>query len=237
MRHAPFIVLLCLLTATPGFAQRSPYIESLELNQTPLREAFEIWARQAGVPLVVAWQRLEEAGIDPDRPVSITLNRIPAATALRFLMSYAAVDGFTSLVLEVQPGFVEMMTREQALRRSVIRVYDIRDLLMEVTMFTDAPSFDLQSALSNTNSGGGGGGGGGGGSGQGLFGNTDQSREQERPMSKRERGEQIAQLIRDTVEPDIWLENGGQYASIRYFNGKLIVKAPQFVHGQVGRRL
>ncbi len=236
MRHALAIVLL-LSVALPCRAQRSPYIESLELNQTPLREAFETWSRQAGVPLVIAWPRLEDAGIDPDRPVNITLNRIPAATALRFLMSYAAVDGFTTLVLDVQPGFVELMTREQALRRSVIKVYDIRDLLMEVPMFTDAPRFDLQSALSNTNSGGGGGGGGSSGSGQGVFGNTDQNSQQERPLSKQQRGEQIAQLIRDTVEPDIWLENGGQYASIRYFNGRLIVKAPQYVHGQIGRRL
>jgi hypothetical protein len=44
----------------------------------------------------------------------------------------------------------------------------------------------------------------------------------------------IAQLIRDTIEPDIWLENGGQYGTIRYYDGRLIVSAAPFVQRQIG---
>ncbi len=37
----------------------------------------------------------------------------------------------------------------------------------------------------------------------------------------------------DTVEPEVWRENGGT-ASIRYFRGRLIITAPRSVHEQIG---
>jgi len=40
--------------------------------------------------------------------------------------------------------------------------------------------------------------------------------------------------IRETIEPEIWQQLGGQHASIKFFNGRLIVKAPRYVHEQIG---
>jgi len=38
----------------------------------------------------------------------------------------------------------------------------------------------------------------------------------------------------DAVEPDAWVERGGGDATIRYYTGTLIVRAPDFVHRQLG---
>jgi hypothetical protein len=69
--------------------------------------------------------------------------------------------------------------------------------------------------------GSGGGGMGGSGGGGGLGGEGD--------MSQEERAEELIELIREVIRPDVWRENGGE-ASIRYFNGNLVVNAPRSVH-------
>ena len=50
-----------------------------------------------------------------------------------------------------------------------------------------------------------------------------------------ERGEELAKLIRTTIEPDIWSEGGGPAeCSVTYHDGMLIVRAPQYVQNQIG---
>ena len=36
------------------------------------------------------------------------------------------------------------------------------------------------------------------------------------------------------VEPDAWIDNGGDAASIRFYQGVLIVRAPDYVQRQIG---
>jgi hypothetical protein len=114
-------------------------------------------------------------------------------------------------------------------------VYDVSDIVMRLPNFTNAPSFDLNEALSNTSSGGSGNsGGGGGGSSGGIFTDDNEDDGEDEDSTKAERGESIAELIRETIEPDIWQENGGAYASVRFYDGRLIVNAPMYVHRQIG---
>ena len=115
----------------------------------------------------------------------------------------------------------------------VAEVYDVRDLLVQVPQFTNAPSFDLREALSNTSSGGGGS-GGGGGEGSGLFADDDADQDAP-PLTRAEREEQLAQLVRDVIEPDLWQANGGEHSRLFIRNGLMIVRAPRYVHQQIGR--
>jgi hypothetical protein len=73
--------------------------------------------------------------------------------------------------------------------------------------------------------GGGGGGFGGGSGGGGLT--------QEKIRTKQERADDLVTLIRETIRPEIWKENGGT-AAVRYYNGNLIVTAPRSVHEAIG---
>ena len=116
------------------------------------------------------------------------------------------------------------------------RVYPIEDLIMVIPDFDDAPDFSLQSQSSGSQGGSGSGsersGGGSGGNGS-LFKDPSQSPNKEPVKSKTERATDLMDLIRNIVQPDVWVENGGK-AAIRYWNGNLIVTAPRSVLEAIG---
>lgn len=213
----------------PEFRLRE-VVQAVELEGVPAQRAFEWWSLTTGVPLVINWEALEAAGVDRNEPITLRLRTVPAGQLLALMMRKITPE-LSTLIYQTTPWYVELLTREQALKRTVVRVYVIDDLLMEIPRFTQAPEFDLNSALSNTSSGGSAGAGVAQAS-TSIF--DDEDDDKEEVKTKAERGLDIAELIMDTIEPDIWVDRGGQYASVRYFAGRLIVSAPLFVHDQIG---
>lgn len=84
-------------------------------------------------------------------------------------------------------------------------VYPIRDLMVALPNFDQPPEMDLNAALTQ----------------QGTLFRTNTKRETA-PQDPRE----IIDLIERVVEPDAW----GNTATIRYWNGTLIVNAPKRIH-------
>ncbi len=201
-------------------------IDEVFIDQTPARDVFSWWSTTTDIPLVINWDAMELEGIDPEQPITLDLKTVPARLLLDVLMSSASPD--IELIYEATPWYVQVMTKHQANRHPVMRVYDVADMVMSVPNFNNAPRFDISSALSNTNSGG----GGGGGSSE-LF-TTDDSEDEDTQPTKVESGQNLADTIRQTIEPDIWQANGGQFSSVRYYEGRLIVNAPLYVHKQIG---
>jgi hypothetical protein len=78
--------------------------------------------------------------------------------------------------------------------------------------------------------GGGMGGGGSGGGGGGLIG--DPGEDPERP-SEEEKADQLMDIIMEQCEPDAWKDAGGDWATMRYYQGVLIIRAPDFIHRQI----
>lgn len=193
----------------------------VELNLL-LRDAVAWWTAASGVPVVVNWRAMENEGVYPEAPVQLDLSAIPAGQALTLLVRTANPD--VRVVWDVEPGFIHLMTQAQADRMPVLAVYDVADMLTEIPAFTDFPAFDLGSALESRARGGS----------NGRFFGDAAGGDNPRP-TKQQRGEQLAQLIRDTIEPANWDENGGIHGhSVRYWNGRLIIRAPKYVHRQIG---
>lgn len=210
-------------------------LTAVDFEAMPAKLALEIWASQTQIPLVMNWKALELAGVDPTAPVSLKLDKVPADIVLKLIVGQMQpANGLEDdrLLVDVEQWFVRVMTKRDALRRSSTKLYFIGDLLMDIPQFTNAPGFDLNEALSNTNSGGSNG-GGGGGQGSGLF-DTNDTAEEEVTLTKAEKADRVMDLLRNAIEPDIWRANGGEYASMRYMRGMLVVKAPDFVHEQIG---
>ena len=145
------------------------------------------------------------------------------------------VGGGDKLGFSVDEGVIEISSREMIDSRMYTHVYPIEDLIMVIPDFTDAPDFSLTSQNSGSQGGsGGGGGGGGGGSGaSSLFSTTSQNTNKEPDKSKTERANDLIELIRNVIQPDVWVENGGK-AAIRYWNGNLIITAPRSVLEAIG---
>lgn len=226
--------------------QLNASLPEVKFDGVALGDALDFLRDVSGINMTVNWKALEAAGVTKDMPVTLRLRNISARKALEMVLDGAA--GSDKLTYDVDEGVVEVTTKELADQRMITKVYPIEDLIMEIPDFTDAPIFDLTS-LSNQSNGGGsggvgggvgggggyGGGGGGGGQSGGLFGNNSnsQSRQQKTGQTKQQRAQDLVDLIRSTITPDVWVENGGK-AAIRYWSGNLIVTAPRSVHEAIG---
>ena len=195
-------------------------LDSSGLQDTAAKNAVEWLTHAGGVNIIVNWQRLTEAGINPDTPVSVAGQGLTVERALRLIVDQMA--GNVPLVYDVTPWYVEILTKEMANQRSIVQVYLIGDLLHTVPNFTDAPVFDLTQVGQSGKSGGGGG---------PLF----QTQNTDTPqISRQEQIDNIVKLITDTIEPEIWTSKGGQYGSISVYRDSLIIRAPRYVHEQIG---
>jgi uncharacterized membrane protein YgcG len=204
----------------------------MRLDGVPLSDALAYLQDVTGVNMSVNWRALEAIGVARDTPVTVRLRNVKVRKALQVILNEAAPG---QLAYYVDQNVLQVTTKELADADMVTRVYDIRDLLVEVPDFK-APDFDIGNGNSGGSGGsnGGRGGGFGGGSGGGnLFGGNGSgngnNQNDENRTTRAERGQQIVDLIVETIRPDVWQVNGGK-AGIRYFNGTIIVTAPRSVH-------
>jgi len=237
---------------------------TVNFDETPARDAFTYVKQLLGVDLVVRYNDDRSGfGIDPDTPISLEAKGVPALTVIeRMLEQCADLDPCTWQLRKgyIEIGTKDRLSVPAARE---LRMYPIRDLLFEVPRFDNAPEFDLNSSLNQGGGAGGGGGGfggggggfggggggfggggggggfggggggagGGGGGGGAPFGNPGEEPER---MSEDEKVQQLVDIILETIEPDAWVDNGGDAATIRYFEGVLIVRAPDYIQRQIG---
>lgn len=206
-------------------------LPELKFDGVALGEAFDFLHDVTAVNLHINWKALEGIGVSKDTQVNLKLRQVTVRRALELILSEAAPGG--ELGYEVDKGVIEVTTRELADKTVYTVVYNIEDLLMEIPDFDNAPDFNLESTSQQGGGGGRGGGGGGGGGGQGLFSNANGGQQKEFTKTKDERANDLVQLIEELIRPDVWRDNGGP-ASIRYFNGNLIITAPRSVHEAIG---
>ncbi|MFM9096795.1 MAG: hypothetical protein ACKOV8_02225 [Phycisphaerales bacterium] len=197
---------------------------SVRFSETPAKEAFAYLKQLTGVDMTVRWSSDPGAsdGFDPEAPITLEVNNGQALVVLERMIEQASTEPST---WQLRDGYVEVGPKSRLSVRSAqeTRIYPIRDLLFEAPNFDNAPDFNLNQAMQ---SGGGMGGGGGGGT---PFG---ESGEQPERRSAQEKAEELIDLIKSLVEPDAWLDES--VASIRYYDGSIIVRAPDFIQRQIG---
>ncbi len=204
------------VSANRALSSRLPEIK---LGDVRLEDAIAFLQDTSGANIHVNWRALQTVKITRQTPVTLRMQSQTLRSLLKYLMM--EVDGEALATFYADDGVIEITTRELADARLVTKVYPVHDLLLTIPDFTDAPSFSLQSPQVS-----------GGGAGQSLLGNTAAGQDNVQ-VSKLARGERLVRLVQDTVQPEIWRENGGS-ASIRFFRGRLIVTAPRSVHEQIG---
>jgi hypothetical protein len=203
-------------------------IPDVKITGVPLEQAIDFLRDVSGLNINVNWKALELLNVTKQTLVSVKLSDVPLRRVIKAVLDETGAG--QALTYYVEDGIVEITTRELADAEMITRVYPVDDLVMIIPDFA-GPSFNLQSQGNQTSGKGGGGSGGG----QSLFGggNGANASQQDTPASKQQRADGLVKMIRDTVKPEIWRENGGP-ASIRYFNGHLIVTAPRSVHEALG---
>lgn len=200
-------------------------LPELRFEQTPMGEVYNFVRDVTGINLHVNWRALEEAGVSRDTTVNIHLRGISVRKLLDLIIAESGAGD--RLTWYVDEGVVEVTTREVADRKTIVRVYPIDDLIMEIPDF-EGPTLDLSSATQ----GGSRSGGGGGGSSASLLKDTN-NEDRDQPRTKAQRVQALIDLITQTIQPDIWRVNGGT-ATIVYLHGSLIINAPRSVHEAIG---
>ena len=231
---------------------------AVEFNDTSARDAIDYLQTVLGINIVGRYLDDKTGeGLDPDALINLDVVDQPALTVLEMVLDQCG-DGEPT-TWQLRNGYVEVGTKERLSSAAAreIRYYPIRDLLFEPTYFDNAPELDLNSALNQGNQGGGRGGGGGGGrggggggggfggggggrggggggggrGGGGIFGDPEDDPDR---LTETEKVDLLIDLILEIVEPDSWVDNGGEAASIRYYQGTLIIRAPDYIQRQIG---
>ncbi|TWU47598.1 Regulatory protein BlaR1 [Rubripirellula tenax] len=95
---------------------------SVHFVGTPLQEALQTIGKQHAIPIVLNRQALEESGLTPDVPVTISLANVSLRSAIRLMLR--------SLQLEmmIEDDVLQVTTREQMRSTSLSRKYYIGQL-------------------------------------------------------------------------------------------------------------
>lgn len=188
----------------------------IEFDAEPLSNVMTFLEEYTGADLDPLWITDRQAvGLDPDAEITLGVKGITSLRLLELVLDQADADllysgGSTWQMSEW--GSIQIGPKERLSRKRRLKIYDINDILFEVPNYPDVPQIDLQQALQSNEGGG-----------QSPF--QDNQTDIER-VPKEERGEALIDLITAVVEPETW-DVG---ADIRYYQGSLIVSAPDFVH-------
>ncbi len=219
---------------------------SVDFDQTPAREVFDYFGTTLGINLIVRYN--DDAighGIDPQTPITLSAEDMFAVEVLELVLEQcAAVEACT---WQLHNSFLEVGTKDRLSSPSAreVRVYRIDELIYEPRRFNNAPAVGINHLYPGSGYGGyarpyvgrfsgaygsgyyGGYPGGYGGSiGPTVATPTTDQR-------KSQRAQEIVNLIIDTIEPNAWTQTGGEWATIRYHDGSLVISAPDFIHRQI----
>lgn len=184
-------------------------------NDTPFGNIIDFVKAVTQLNVDVDWQSLEAVSIDKETPVTLNLTNVPMRTVLDRVVEKVSPDSFSGAAWSIDDGVLTIASREVINKKKELVIYDIRDLLIEIPNYTNAPQFDLQSVLQSTGQGRGGGGG------QSPFRENNQNPPPRRTVE--DRTTDIIDIITTNVDSQGWQQNGGDIGFMQQLQGSLIV--------------
>lgn len=194
---------------------------SIDYAGLPLEHVLVDLGRQMSVPLHADWLSLELLGIKRDTPIAFRLDNVPLSTALAGLLLDMGTE-FDRPSFEYHEGRIVITTLDATARMRMIATYNIRDLLADETLVdrlereAPLPTISQESGES--------------GSEDDISRNETEDEGEVPALARRTPGEALLDLIADHVDPEAWLEYGGNRAKITEHEGVLLVSAPASLH-------
>ncbi len=208
---------------------------TIELTDQRLEDVMTFIRDLTGADLDPVWADDRADGLEKDKKITLTVKDKPALHLLERVLD-KSVDNAGDATWQFGPdGQIEVGPKTALNKHATLKIYPIHDLLFDIPDFGQVPQLDLNSVLSQGGSAGGSGGGGGGGGNSNLFqdtGNQNQPGGQV-PQRDEDNARRIIELITESIDPPQWQDNGGEGASVRFHNGSLLIKAPDYIHRQI----
>lgn len=162
-------------------------------------------------------------GLDPDQTISLKADNVTSLQLIEMILDRAETEFSTSgnSWQFTRLGTLEVGPKERLNKRRRVEIYSIADMLVDIPRYDNAPTFDLNAILQSNRGGGG----------QSPF--SDTGGDDVDRISRDEKAEEIVSILQELIEPEQWIDNGGESASLRYWQGNLIINAPDYVHRQI----
>lgn len=179
---------------------KSMHIGDIDFEQTALSDVFIELSKRLPQPICANWTALSAAGIENDHPVSFKAVNPRGAEVLLHVLELVG-GGETQLAYCVQPGCIDITTREDLDRRTTFHIYQVADLIGHGQALIRQRYRAKNTPL------------------------TDTSAAATQPVSTRivHAGDDLVDLIEIMIEPDSWRALGGNGGSIRMLNRFLVV--------------
>jgi len=194
---------------------------SIDFTDARLEDVITFVKEVTGAELEPVWTSGNIIGLDKDKRITLSVKNQPALFALEKILEKAQVDFQQNTWQLSDHGAMEIGPKDALNKSRRVEIYDINDLLHVIPRYADVPDLDLQSVLQQ-----------GDGGGQSPF-QENNNQNTDPPRTRAERTQDVIDLLITLVEPDQWVDNGGEAATIRAWNGQLIVRAPDYVHRQI----
>jgi len=194
----------------------------VDFVDTPLSSVLNFIQAVTQLNIDPDYASLESAGIDKDALVSLKLSNASIRTILDRVLEKVSVDSTDGAAWSVNEGIVIVASKTVINRNKVLVIYDIKDLLLEIPDYIEAPQFDLQSILQSTQ---------GGGGGQSPFQDTENEPPPRRTLE--DRTTDLINIITTNVDAPGWQENGGETGFIQQLQGNLIVTQTPANHREI----
>lgn len=202
-------------------------------DRIDLDRVIDDWRDRFGLNIHVSWGQLEKVGVRRDHRIEIKLKQVPIETVLDIVLREA--DGSNDVVKYIVSSGILMISTEAVVREPrVLRTYDVTDLIESgyaLRRFANTPVLGLKltgrefvggEARREGKSKGGGGGG--------VFGDPEDDPDH---LSEMELMNQIIDLLISIVEPDGWVDNGGETGSVLAYESTLFVRQTIKNHQQI----
>lgn len=186
-------------------------IPSIKFQDNTLEQTVAFLQSVTGVNLDVDWASLEHAGVSRETRVNLALSNMPARVILDRVMEKVSSESGARAGWAINNGILTIASQEQLNKHRTTEVYDIKDLMVEIPNYTNAPEFDLATVLGRAKSI----------NGSSPFQGGGRAVEAKRTLE--ERTQELIGLITANVDHDGWVDNGGDVGFVQTFQGNLVV--------------
>ena len=211
-------------------------IPEMTFEETSFESVVEFLAEQNDLNIHVNWNALEIAGIDRKTGVSIKAKNVKLETALKLILDGVG-GGNAPLGYMIRDGVVVITTQEDLDTHTVVRVYDCRDLIPRPLTNQQRQILETMAREVSSNKG------------ESIFPDDQVRFTASQPVDRmndheqrifhvldalRERDVEVfLGLIRTTITPDGWRDNGGVTSSALEYDGMLVIRCPVNVHQEI----
>lgn len=197
-------------------------LPEVRIENLPFSKAIDELRARSGGNIFVNWKALEMAGVDRNAPINLRLYNIKVSKALDIVLDSVATPK-VRLGYTIDEGVISVSTDEDLSKNVLTRVYDIRDLLVDVPDYDPAAATRPATTVMPT-------------TGPATAPATRPTKTEVEAV-REALSTQVIHLIQETVGPDSWRETGGKVGAIKHLSGQLVVTQTPENHQSLRRLL